>query len=91
MTTKLKKVLKELFLITGAESIEEVAAKGGYKAIVVEKKWLSVTHQQLEKDLIKRGFVLITRYHDGEYENYGDYNAPCNVWRDAYQTWTISW
>ena len=69
----------------------ETAAKSGYNNVVVDKKWLNVTHDQLEKDLTKRGFKLQTHYHDGHYEDYGDFNAPCNVWQDAYQTWTISW
>lgn len=51
----------------------------------------SAAWEKLEKKLLKDGFQVQSYFVQGEYENMGDFNAPCNVWRDSYWYYKVSW
>lgn len=66
------------------------ASKSGISSIrVVDPRgiaWDRLSHK-LESD----GYSIQTHYVEGEMENMGDFNAPCNIWRDPYRWYEVSW
>jgi hypothetical protein len=51
----------------------------------------SAAWERLEKKLRADGYRVQGHHQAGEYENMGDFNAPCNIWRDAYWYYEVSW
>ena len=45
----------------------------------------------LEAKLRTDGYHITMHHEAGEYENMGDFNAPCNLWRDPYWWYEVSW
>lgn len=64
-------------------------AKSGGKSISVTPK--GIAWQKLEPKLREDGYHIQAHFVPGEYENMGDFNAPCNVWVPAYWWYSVSW
>ncbi len=66
------------------------AANSREKSIIVRDP-VSVAWNHLEKQLRADGYAIQADYIQGHYTNYGDSEAPCNVWTDSHWNYIISW
>lgn len=68
------------------------AVKGLYTRVTFDhSSYTGETQTAIEERLKEEGYRVYRQFVPGEYENMGDFNAPCNIWRDSYWYLDIWW
>jgi len=71
------------------KKIKDAAKRGERYIHVTDPK--GVAWEVLRPKLVADGYHIEPHWVAGEYENMGDFNAPCNIWHDPYWYYTVSW